>query len=187
MTEAAAWDLVQLGAIALMGWFLIFIAWVPYCRDRLRDDLLTVRRKLFWMGTSGEIAFDHPAYLQLWNTMNGYLRTAHRVSFFAIIMTLLCAYQQVRDGDRPIGKAARDWERPMQSLPVATRNRLGQLHQQMHFAILIHSGRCSPVALFGIPLFILARALPRAVQAAYIRMKPSLWSLDSAAAVPRFN
>jgi hypothetical protein len=49
--------------------------------------MFAIRDELFDYAASGKIAFDHPAYRLLRQSMNGMIRYGHRITFFQICMT----------------------------------------------------------------------------------------------------
>lgn len=71
-----------ISVLALLLWFL------PIARlDRFRQDLFEIRDELFDYAASGNIGFDDPAYRLLRQLMNGFIRYAHQITFFRIVVT----------------------------------------------------------------------------------------------------
>ena|SRR2546425_906138 len=70
---------------------LIAVFWVlPRTRlDAFREQMFAIRSELFDYAASGKIKFDDPAYRLLRQSMNGFIRYAHQLSFFRICMAIL--------------------------------------------------------------------------------------------------
>jgi hypothetical protein len=76
--------------IGLVVLCIVFVWLWPAVRlDAFRQNLFAVRDELFDYAASGRIPFQHPAYRLLRQSMNGFIRYAHRISVFQIAMTLL--------------------------------------------------------------------------------------------------
>ena len=77
-------------AIGLVMLCIIFFWLWPGVRlDSFRQNMFTLRDELFDYAAAGQISFRHPAYRLLRQSMNGFIRYAHRISVFQITMTIL--------------------------------------------------------------------------------------------------
>ena len=77
-------------AIGLALLILSNLAIWPSLRvDRSRQDMFAVRDQLFDYAASEKIGFDHQAYRLLRQSMNGFIRYAHRLTFFQLLLTVL--------------------------------------------------------------------------------------------------
>src|ERR1700686_4706562 len=75
---------------ALIVFALLYFWLVPSLRlDLFRQQLFEVRDELFDYARSGNISFQHPAYRLLRRSANGFIRYAHRLTFFRVAMTVL--------------------------------------------------------------------------------------------------
>jgi hypothetical protein len=79
--QAAA---VSCGLVIVMFWL-----WPCARLDDFRQKMFAVRDELFDYAASGKIGFNHPAYRLLRQSMNGFIRYGHQVTFFQINMTML--------------------------------------------------------------------------------------------------
>ncbi len=75
--------------------FLIFATGIVYIAlwrfkqyriDKFRQNVFSVRDKLFDYAAAGNISFSHPAYVSLRSMLNGYIRFSHRISLFGLII-----------------------------------------------------------------------------------------------------
>ena len=114
--------------------------YMPASLALFRQDLFTVRRRLFLLGAEGQIPFDHPAYTHLRMTMNGLLRFAERATLSRIALTMWMARSHLDFGatDRLIG-AIDDAD---------LRQSLDEVRTDIGMAIFFHLVRTSPVMWF---------------------------------------
>ena len=63
--------------------------WPSYRLDGFRQEMFSLRDELFDYAYSGKIGFDDPAYRLLRQLMNGFIRYAHRLTFFRVCMNLV--------------------------------------------------------------------------------------------------
>src|SRR5438034_929815 len=56
--------------------------------DEFRQKMFAVRDELFDYAASGEIAFEHPAYRLLRQSMNGFIQFGHRLTLFRLCLTI---------------------------------------------------------------------------------------------------
>jgi hypothetical protein len=67
---------------------IVFSLWPCVRLDAFRQNLFGLRDELFDYAASGRISFQHPAYRLLRQSMNGFIRYAHMISFYQITMTI---------------------------------------------------------------------------------------------------
>lgn len=131
--------------------------WVPYSREVLRQDLFSLRRRLFVYMADGKISPDEHAYGLLRHTINGMLYIADEITFLDLAIRI------------PMSRGTRAQWRKMQAetlkpLSKEQRRELKQIHDQITGAMLRHLWRSSPafLALTGIlVVVILVRGLAR--------------------------
>jgi hypothetical protein len=88
-------DMIILATVFESTVFLIILIavgfWLWPCvrLDSFRQNMFGLRDELFDYAASGRIAFDHPAYRLLRQSMNGFIRHAHRLTFFQVVMNTL--------------------------------------------------------------------------------------------------
>ena len=77
-------------AVMLILLATLFIRLLPsYRLDSFRQEMFGLRDELFDYAASGQIGFDDPAYRLLRQSMNGYIRYAHRITFFRLCVGML--------------------------------------------------------------------------------------------------
>jgi hypothetical protein len=72
------------GLVAVMFWL-----WPCVRLDVFRQEMFAVRDELFDYAASGKIEFNHPAYRLLRQSMNGFIRYGHRLTFFQVNLMVL--------------------------------------------------------------------------------------------------
>lgn len=68
-------------------WFFLFVLYKDLAIDIFRQKMFELRDELFDEAANGVIEFNHPAYVVLRNTMNGFLRFGHKISLFEVLVT----------------------------------------------------------------------------------------------------
>lgn len=68
-------------------WFFLFFLCKELAVDIFRQKMFQLRDDLFDAASNGLIEYNHPAYVVLRNTMNGFLRFGHRISLFEVLIT----------------------------------------------------------------------------------------------------
>lgn len=69
---------------------IVLLGLWPHLRlDQFRQDMFAVRDELFDYAASGKIHLDHPAHRLLRQSMNGFIRFAHQLTFFRIVILAL--------------------------------------------------------------------------------------------------
>ena len=62
--------------------------WPVMRLDEFRQSMFAVRDELFDFALSGKVSFDDPAYKLLRQSMNGFIRYAHQLTFFRLLCTV---------------------------------------------------------------------------------------------------
>lgn len=68
-------------------WYFIFFLYKELAIDIFRQKMFQLRDELFDAAANGLIEYNHPTYVVLRNTMNGFLRFGHKISLFEILIT----------------------------------------------------------------------------------------------------
>src|ERR1035438_863123 len=72
---------------------LLIVVWFGFWSsvriDSFRQNMFALRDELFDYASSGKISFSDPAYRLLRQSMNGFIRHAHRLTFFQIVTNML--------------------------------------------------------------------------------------------------
>src|ERR1039457_4111930 len=102
MMDAKALVTILEAAIASCG-LVVVVFWLWPCvrLDVFRQKMFAVRDELFDYAESGKIGFNHPAYRLLRQSMNGFIRYGHRLTFFQVNLMML------RSEERRVGKECR--------------------------------------------------------------------------------
>jgi hypothetical protein len=146
--------------LSLAGCWIV-LAWFyrSYRVDLFRHRLFVLRAELFDRARRGEIAFDHPAYVNLRITLNGFLRFADRIGFVSMLLTSHTLRRC------PPGSIAwtweRDWSEAVGSLSPDLQKHFLDLRSRLHFEVFKQ-------LLFGSPLLMLTLIPP--VLVAFLRI-----------------
>jgi len=76
--------ILSCGLVAVVFWL-----WPCARLDVFRQEMFAVRDEFFDYAASGKIGFNHPAYRLLRQSMNGFIRYGHRLTFFQVNVTML--------------------------------------------------------------------------------------------------
>ncbi|MGA3043081.1 MAG: hypothetical protein ABSF54_20075 [Bryobacteraceae bacterium] len=137
-----------IGSCALV--FVTFALWPSVRLDVFRQQMFAVRDELFDYAASGKIGFDHPAYRLLRQSMNGFIRYGHRITFFQINMSML--HWKIVESHAPMDWTER-WDRAISTIDDAdVKNSLLAFHRR---SIMLVSGRL----VFGSPVLLLVLAV----------------------------
>lgn len=80
--------IVASSTISLLGiWYAMTTLLREYRVEKFRQEAFALRDALFDEAASGRISFDHPAYGLTRNLMNGFIRSAHRISLLHFVAT----------------------------------------------------------------------------------------------------
>jgi hypothetical protein len=119
-------SLIFQSATALALLLIISLVWRTAQRvDVFRQRMFSVRDELFDYAESGNITFDHPAYQLLRNSMNGFIRYAHRLSFFQVMLTVV--RWRLTEQVHPLMWHTK-WEDAISPLPEDVRVRMIDFH-----------------------------------------------------------
>ena len=92
--EQAAEIVITFSSLALL-WILYAWLYKGYIIDLYRQKMFILRDQLFDEALEGLISFDHPAYGTLRNTMNGYIRFAHRINIMdGLLLSLVSIWKK---------------------------------------------------------------------------------------------
>jgi hypothetical protein len=67
---------------------VVFRLWSSLRLDAFRQSMFALRDEMFDYAASGNIAFNDPAYSLLRKSMNGFIRYAHNLTFFRVILVV---------------------------------------------------------------------------------------------------
>lgn len=127
---------VALSTLLSVGMLWILITWFyrSYRIDKFRADVFALRAELFDLAVRGDLEFDDPAYRQLRNTMNGFLRFADRLSILSSLLVVREMQSAVRRGEAVIVEKS-EWEVLVDALEPGIRAEVLALRSRMHVAV----------------------------------------------------
>lgn len=129
--------------------FLVFWLIPNYRLDLFRQEVFTVRDELFDYARAGHISFSHPAYRMLRQLFNGFIRYAHRLTFYRVMLTM-CMWKLA--GHEPELVWTERWTASLTGLDEQTRSDLLTFHNRL---LLLVVRRLA----FGSPFLIAALVL----------------------------
>jgi hypothetical protein len=147
--------------------FMLFIVlllelWPAHRVDRFRQDMFSIRDELFDYAASGAIEFSDPAYRLLRQSMNGFIRYAHRLTLFQVLLTMsiwrLWGSTPERTWAMEFGKAVANVRNE------EARERISQLHER---ALSLVFGRL----VLGSPILMVVFAVGLLCGAAKARVR----------------
>jgi hypothetical protein len=103
--------------------------------DIFRQQMFSIRDELFDFALDGNIDFQHPAYYLLRNSMNGFIRYAHRLTFFQLLITVV-RWKLTEDVQALTWHSK--WVAAVDSLPEGTRDALRKFHDRSMDAVATH-------------------------------------------------
>jgi hypothetical protein len=133
-------------ALLLMGIAtILFWLWSSVRLDCFRQEMFAVRDELFDYAASGHIAFNHPAYRLLRQSMNGFIRYGHQLSFYQWVVTWLS--WKALEGTQSF-KWNTKWEAALNSLDEQTRRDLAAFHERAMMSVIERIVFGSPILIF---------------------------------------
>lgn len=126
------------------GWLVLAWYYRSYRIDLFRHRVFNLRAELFDCARRGEIAFDHPAYLHLRITMNGFLRFADRINLATMF---LCSMRLQREQLGETWEWVHAWDAARSTLEPAMREKLTSLKSRVHFELFKQLVFGSPVLM----------------------------------------
>lgn len=89
MNEVYLIEILKMSFGLSLLWILIFWLAPDYRVDSIRQRLFAIRDSLFDEAATGKIPFSHPAYIMLRGHINGFIRVAHRLNLFVVVLAFL--------------------------------------------------------------------------------------------------
>lgn len=146
--------------VALFGIGYLLVQYRLLFMEFFRQDLFRLRDSVFDYARSGKIGFNHPAYIMLRHTTNGWIRFAHqRTMWQGLVLLVLRSRTDKEDKEfiQAIGFEYR-WSQATADLDDEVRNQLEEYRKQLDFLSLryfiISAPECS-IGLFMILLIVI--------------------------------
>jgi hypothetical protein len=131
-------SLTSIASIAGL-WVLLFWLYREYRIDKFRSDVFALRDSFFDASAAGLIDFKHPAYGLLRGLMNGFIRSAHRLS----LLQMLVLHVFVRTP--PVVPFKDRWNEAVSPLTAETRGEIEAYRKKLNLMAIEHLVLISPV------------------------------------------
>lgn len=134
---------------------LFVLLWMlpAYRLDRFRQEMFEVRDELFDYGASRKIRFDDPAYRLLRQLMNGFIRYAHQLTLFRVLVMSL---MWITLKDKPKLEWSEKWRKSLNRIQdEQVRNDLNEFHNRVCSLVLRRIVTSSPILLVVVVLGII--------------------------------
>jgi len=117
-------------------WFFVYYLWRDYRLDSFREDVFSIRDRMFLYAAEGNIGFNHPAYTILRNRMNTILRYGHELTLAKLVLST-GAHARLRS--EPIIQ----WEAAVEELPKEIQRKMREFNLCFLIFVLQHVVYCS--------------------------------------------
>ena len=111
MNIAQIVSVFQSAAFLVLLLVLVLKLWPSVRLDTFRQEMFAVRDELFDYAAAGKISFNDPAYRLLRQSMNGFIRYGHQLTFFRLCLTI--TRWRIFD-DKPDLSWASKWEQALE-------------------------------------------------------------------------
>ncbi|HTR38231.1 MAG TPA: hypothetical protein VMH80_20115 [Bryobacteraceae bacterium] len=146
--SAANLTAVSESAVLLAGiGIVLFWFWSSVRLDCFRQEMFAIRDELFDYAASGHIMFNHPAYRLLRQSMNGFIRYGHQLSFYQFCMTWLS--WKALEGTQAFDWRTK-WEAALNSVDVQARRDLEAFHDRATMCVIERIVLGSPILIFAL-------------------------------------
>lgn len=132
-----------------------FKLWPNQRVDMFRQNMFALRDELFDFAADGNVAFEEPAYILLRQLMNGFIRYAHNLTPYRILMSYLRSNCVRRE---PISEWTSDFNRALGDLSEQNREKLQSFHSRAA-AMVLSQLVLSPGLLLTLALPVLLLAI----------------------------
>lgn len=140
--------------ICLIFLILLFMKLVPIYRlDSFRQTMFKVRDELFDYAADGHISFNDPAYKLLRQSMNGYIRYAHQITFFRLCCTFFI--WKYTEQARPF-KWTEAWDKAFANINnPEVQDKITEFHLRSINLVMLRIVIGSPILLIAMPIVLL--------------------------------
>jgi hypothetical protein len=144
-------------------WIAVYYLWRDFRNDSFREDIFSVRDKMFVYAAQGNISFDHPAYTILRNRMNGLLRHAHEFTLTRMALILM-THSPVKP------ETLVRWESAVEELPMEAQEKMKEFNLCVAIFVLQH------VAFYSFFRYMILRPLMFLIQVRKVVESPKVAS-----------
>lgn len=143
-------------AVSLAGiWVLLVWMYRDYRVDLFRQRMFSLRDELFDLAADSHIGFGHPAYRQLRDTLNGYIRFGDRLH--AVPVLACSALLQDGEAQEIEAEYTRRWSESTAGLDKSIIDSLNEFRMRMHREAVVQMIAASPLfTLAAAPLLAIA-------------------------------
>jgi hypothetical protein len=108
--------------------FVVLALWPEQRIDLFRQQMFEIRDELFDYAADRKISFDDPAYLRLRELMNGFIRYAHNLTPFRVLMSFIRWKCTVT---KPVETWTESWNKALNQVPNKdVRETMSQFHSR---------------------------------------------------------
>ncbi len=127
--------------------------WPAYRLDYFRQNMFALRDELFDYAAEGHISFNDPAYKLLRQSMNGFIRYAHYLTFFRMFCTFM--NWKYTSEMRPF-KWSEAWSNALQNVQDENvQSKLADFHVRSMDSVMFRIVGGSPVLIVSFPIVAL--------------------------------
>lgn len=153
--------LESLTCLALLS-VLVFSLLPTHTLVSFRQKMFELRDELFDYAAAGKIGFNDPAYRLLRQSMNGFIRYAHRLTFFSLCITLLKIWT---GGEKLSFDWQHKWQRALENVKDdVVRKKMEELHLRETQLVAFHVVGRSPALINFLALLIVAILIQRGLR-----------------------
>lgn len=153
--------LESLTCLALLS-VLLFSLLPTHNLVSFRQKMFELRDELFDFAAAGKIEFNDPAYRLLRQSMNGFIRYAHRLTFFSLCITLLKIWV---GGEKLSFDWQNKWQRALEDIKDEdVKKAMKELHLRENQLVAFHVVGRSPALINFLILLIVAVLIQRGLQ-----------------------
>lgn len=127
-------------------WFFFFILYKDLAINIFRQKMFQLRDELFDEAAKGLVEFNHPAYVVLRNTMNGFLRFGHKISLFEVLVTgVILGSERLKIHHKSFRQV---WQEAETTLSSEQKTKMERYLLRLNELLLLQS-------IFGSPFFVI--------------------------------
>jgi hypothetical protein len=137
--------------------FVIFALWPGQRIDLFRQQMFALRDDLFDFAADRNISFDDRAYVLLRELMNGFIRYAHNLTPFRVLMSFLHWKCTSRE---PVGNWTESWNEALNQVEDRdVRDKLQLFHSRVTDLVLGQLVLSPGALIIGIPVLVMPTLL----------------------------
>lgn len=147
------------GLSAATLWYLFFCIYKDHSVEIFRQKMFELRDRLFDEAADGLVGFNHPSYIVLRSTMNGFLRYGHRVTLFEVLVQNYLVRSALRR-DAGVMSFSEAWALSTKNLPKEVKEKLEPYRARMTELLLVQAFLSTPFFLLFLVVGFFVMRLP---------------------------